>query len=58
MPNGSVNANAVQHDFVHHVISLAQVLASSVVPLHSLGQDNGNEVQQDISGHVTPLERE
>ena len=28
-------------------------MASSVVPLHSLGQDDQNEVQHYIFGHVT-----
>ena len=26
----------------------------SVALLHSLGQDNQNKVQHDLSGHVTP----
>ena len=26
-----------------------------IAPLHSLGQDNQNEVQHDIFGHVMPL---
>ena len=31
-------------------------MASSMAPLHSLGQDDSNEVQHDIFGHVRPLE--
>ena len=27
----------------------------SMAPAHSLGQDEGNEIQHDYSGHVTPL---
>ena len=27
----------------------------SMAPLHSLGQDNSNEVQHDLFGHVTLL---
>ena len=29
--------------------------ASSIAPLHRLGQDDQDEVQPDFSGHVTPL---
>ena len=30
-------------------------IASSIVSLHSLGQDNRNEFQHDLFGHVMPL---
>ena len=30
-------------------------MALSMAPLYSLGQDDENEVQHDIFGHVTPL---
>ena len=32
----------------HHVMPMA----SSIVPLHFLNQENQNEVQHDFSGHV------
>ena len=35
----------------HHMI----LMALSMAPLHSLGQDNSNELQQDYFGHATPL---
>ena len=30
-------------------------MAPSMVPLHFLGQDDQNEVQHDIIGHLMPL---
>ena len=31
------------------------LMTSSIIPLHSLGQDNQNEVQHDSFGNVMPL---
>ena len=51
----------MQHDFLSHLIPFALILVScdvddiSVTLIHSLGQEDQNEVQHDYFGHVMLL---
>ena len=47
----------MKHDFSGDVMPFALMLASSLSkePLHSSHQDNQNEEQHDVFGHVTQL---
>ena len=48
--HGEGNWNEVQHGFFVHVMLMVSLMA----PLHSLSQDDWNEVQY-VFGDVTPL---